>query len=109
MGGAISDERVEVDGHSCIEVRYPHIGDDQYYWFYLDPDLGYRPRKMEQYYDGQLFRTVDSYTYRIIDSVALPVSLCITDYGVSGDLTGEKVGELMLEVDEESIEVNYRQ
>lgn len=106
MGGAIDSTRVDVDGHSCIRVRYPHIGADQYYYFYLDPSIGYRPRKMEQYYGGKLYRSVDSYDYRIINGIALPVSLHITDLGVSGDLTGKTIGELTLSVNEGSIQLN---
>ena len=107
MGGKIMDGTKTVDGSQCIVVRYPHIGKDQYYMFYLDPAIGYRPRRMEQYYNGTLFRVIDSYRYKEFDNgIHLPVEVSVTDYSVAGKYRGAVIATLKLQVDEKNIRVN---
>ncbi|MCE5250916.1 right-handed parallel beta-helix repeat-containing protein [bacterium] len=107
MGGKIMDAKAVVDGHECIVVRYPHIGKDQYYMFYLDPEIGFRPRKMEQYYNETLCRVMDSYRYTALpNGINVPVAVNVTDYGVSGSVKGEIVDTWKLLVDEKSIMIN---
>lgn len=107
LGGRIEKERVKVDGRSCIEVRYPHIGVDQYCYFYLDPAKGYRPMKLVQYYNGKPYRVIDSYRYaEFPDGVSMPLSLKVTDFAVAGPYDGKKVGEWTLTVEPSSLSVN---
>ncbi|MFC1541284.1 nitrous oxide reductase family maturation protein NosD [Candidatus Latescibacterota bacterium] len=107
MGGKIEEKTVNIDGYECIAVRYPHIGKDQYMMFYLDPDAGYRPRKMEQYYNEVLYRVMDSYTYKSFDGgIYLPLQVTVTDYIVSGPDTGKKAATWELAVNENSLRVN---
>ncbi len=107
LGGRIEKDRVKVDGRSCLAVRYPHIGVDQYCYFYLDPGKGYRPMKLEQYYNGKPYRVIDSYRYaEFPDGVSMPLSLRVTDYVVSGVFAGKKAGEWTLTVDQSSLRVN---
>ncbi len=107
LGGKIEKDRVKVDGRSCVAVRYPHIGKDQYFYFYLDPENGYRPMKMTQYYNGKLYREMNSYRYRMFPGkISLPVSVRVTDYAVAGPNDGKKVGEWTLTVNESSLRVN---
>ncbi|MBN1292390.1 MAG: hypothetical protein JXB48_11170 [Candidatus Latescibacteria bacterium] len=107
MGGKIEQNKAVIDGNECIIVRYPHIGKDQYFLFYLDPSVGYRPRKMEQYYNGKLYRRIDSYRYKAFsDDIFLPVQLKITDFVVAKNYRGEIAGQLSLQVREDSIMVN---
>ncbi len=109
MGGMIAEMGATVDGHECIVVRYPHIGKDQYFYFYLDPSIGYRPRKMEQYFNGSLYRVADKYRYKAFpDNIHLPVRVNFTDYGVRGKPKGQKVAEWKLVVDESTLKVNQR-
>ena len=107
MGGKIGDKMAAVDGHDCIVVRYPHIGKDQYCLFYLDPAIGYRPRKMEQFNYEVLSRRIDSYRYmEFSGGIHLPVSVIVTDFAVSKAGRGKIVSSLELRVDENSIKVN---
>jgi hypothetical protein len=107
LGGRIEKKKVEIDGRDCIAVRYPHIGEDQFCWFYLDPDKGYRPMKLVQYYNGKPYRIIDSYRYaEFPEGVSMPLSVRITDYSVAGLYDGKKVGELTLKVNENSLRVN---
>jgi hypothetical protein len=106
MGGRIAEKTVSVDGHECIAVRYPHIGKDQYMMFYLDPDTGYRPRKMEQYCNEVLYRVMDSYTYKSFDGgIYLPLEVTVTDYVVAGKEAGKKAAVWELAVDEKTLSV----
>ncbi|MFC1542042.1 hypothetical protein ACFL50_06295, partial [Candidatus Latescibacterota bacterium] len=98
LGGDVKDETVMIDGHKCVVAVYPHLGADQVYSFYLDPELGYRPRKLEQIFESKLYRTIDGYEYRKINDIALPVKACITDYVVKGPHTGEVAGRLTMTV-----------
>ncbi|MFC1539165.1 nitrous oxide reductase family maturation protein NosD [Candidatus Latescibacterota bacterium] len=107
MGGKIEEKTVDIDGYECIAVRYPHIGKDQYMMFYLDPNTGYRPRKMEQYYNEVLYRVMNSYTYKSFDGgIYLPLEVTVSDYVVSGPDTGKKAASWELEVNESSLRVN---
>ncbi|MFC1608223.1 nitrous oxide reductase family maturation protein NosD [Candidatus Latescibacterota bacterium] len=107
MGGVIFEDTRTIDGHECIIVRYPHIGKDQYFMFYLDPAIGYRPRKMEQFYNEKLCRVVDSYRYKECGGgIHLPVSLDVTDYGLSKSCKNKVIATCRLTVDEDSIKVN---
>ncbi len=109
MGGVISEETVAVDGHQCYEVRYPHIGKDQYFLYYLDPEIGWRPRKMEQYYNESLYRQIDSYEYADCgEGIYLPVSVQVNDFAVFGESIGNPVAKWSLDVDETSLKVNGR-
>ncbi|MFA6471501.1 MAG: right-handed parallel beta-helix repeat-containing protein, partial [Candidatus Latescibacterota bacterium] len=51
LGGEVLPKKEMVDGHECIVIQYPHLGTDQIYKFYLDPSIGYRPRKLEHYFE----------------------------------------------------------
>ncbi|MFC1651028.1 nitrous oxide reductase family maturation protein NosD [Candidatus Latescibacterota bacterium] len=107
MGGIIGEKPENIDGHDCIAVRYPHIGKDQYMMFYLDPNAGYRPRKMEQYCNEVLYRVMDSYTYKsFAGGIYLPLGVTVTDYVVSGPEAGKKAATWELAVDENSLRVN---
>ena len=106
MGGRIAEKTVTVDGHECIAVRYPHIGKDQYMMFYLDPNAGYRPRKMEQYCNEVLYRVMDSYTYKSFDGgIYLPLEVTVTDFVVAGKDAGKKAASWALAVDGNSLSV----
>ena len=98
MGGAIQPERTIVDGHEVIVVRYPHIGKDQYYLFYLDPKIGYRPRLMEQYYLERLYRRVDDYVYENGGGAYVPTHVTVTDYAAAGPFAGKPVAVCELDV-----------
>jgi hypothetical protein len=107
LGGKIEEKPAKVDGVSCTVVRYPHIGNDQYYCFFLDPKHGYRPMKLVHYIGGKPFRVIGSYRYReFSDGISMPVSVTVTDYVVSGIHAGEKAGEWKLLVNENSLLVN---
>lgn len=107
LGGKIAKDRVDVDGRSCIVVKYPHIGNDQYYSFFLDPKNGFRPMRMEEYYGGKPYRVIDSYRYKEFPgNISMPVSVRVTDYAVAGSHSGKRVGEWKLEVNERSLLVN---
>lgn len=107
LGGRIEKKQADVNGRSCIVVRYPHIGKDQYFLFYLDPKNGYRPMRLVHYYNGKPFRVVDSYRYREFpDGISMPVSLTVTDYAAAGPHAGKKAGEWKLLVNENSLRVN---
>ncbi len=107
MGGKIEKTRARIDGHECIVVRYPHIGKDQFFIFYLDPAIGYRPRKMEHYYNDTLYRVIDSYQYKAFSGdINLPVSLKVTDYAVAPPDRGAVAAVWTLMVDENSLAVN---
>ena len=106
LGGAVSDKRETVDGHECIVVKYPHIGADQLYKFYLDPELDYRPRKLEHYYERELYRKIDGYQYKSFNGIYLPVSVTITDYAVKKPHIGKVVGVCTMKVDQSKIRIN---
>ncbi len=59
FGGEVLDKRENVDGHECVVIVYPHIGSDQKYKFYLDPELGFCPRRLEHYFERELYRKID--------------------------------------------------
>lgn len=98
MGGAIQPERAVVDGHEVIVVRYPHIGKDQYFLFYLDPEIGYRPRLMEQYYLERLYRRMDGYVYENGGGTYVPTHVTVTDYAAAGPFAGKPVATWELDV-----------
>lgn len=107
LGGRIAKRKVLVEDRACIDVRYPHIGNDQYYRFLLDPARGYRPMKLVQYCNGKPFRVIDSYRYaEFPGGIFMPVSLRVTDYAVAGRFDGRKTGEWTLAVTENSLRVN---
>lgn len=107
MGGKIEDETFEVDGHECVAVRYPHIGKDQYFLFYLDPEIGYRPRKMVHYYNEFPYRVIDSYRYKTFPGeINVPVYVRVTDLAVTGPHRGRKVAVWELTVSENILKVN---
>ncbi|MFA6472594.1 MAG: hypothetical protein WCU00_11180, partial [Candidatus Latescibacterota bacterium] len=107
LGGRIEKKKQQIDGHSCIVVRYPHIGKDQYFLFYLDPELGYKPRKMIHFYNGKPYRVIESYRYRQFPGdIFMPVYLTVTDYAVKGSQPGIRVGGWKLEVNEKGLRVN---
>ncbi|MCE5252579.1 hypothetical protein LLG96_20440 [bacterium] len=108
LGGEVLGEREMVDGRECVVVRYPHLGQDQVYKFYLDPGLGYRPLKLEQYFDRQLYRRIDDYRYVPTDGMWLPVSVRITDYAVKKPEEGRVIGVTVLRVTPETLVVNGR-
>jgi len=107
MGGVILEDSVVIDGHSCIVVRYPHIGKDQYFNYYLDPAIGYRPRKIEQFLNMELCRVMDGYVYKEFPgSIHLPLKVNVTDFAVLPPCTGQKIGAWSLTVDEKKLKVN---
>ena len=106
LGGAVAEERVKVDGHECVVARYPHLGSDQVYQFYLDPALGYRPRRLEQYFDRALYRRIDGYEYESVQGVMLPVAVTVTDYAVKEPNIGEVIGITEMRVKPGSIQLN---
>jgi hypothetical protein len=107
LGGRIEKKKQPVDGHPCIVVRYPHIGKDQYFLFYLDPELGYKPRKMIHYYNEKPYRVIESYRYlQFPGNISMPVYLTVTDYAAAGPNAGKKVGAWILEVNENGLRVN---
>lgn len=109
LGGRIERKTADIDGHTCMIVRYPHIGKDQYFHFYLDPAIGYRPRKMEFYYHGARYCVFDSYRYKEFpNNIYLPVYVKITDFAVQGSDRGKIVAEWELTVDEKNLKVNGR-
>ncbi len=99
-------EKEMVDGHECIVIKYPHLGSDQIYKFYLDPSLGYRPRKLEHYFERQIYRKIDNYRYETIGGIPLPVSVTITDYTVKEPCLGKIVGTCSMNVIPGSIKLN---
>jgi hypothetical protein len=106
FGGEVLDNREKVDGHECVIIEYPNIGTDLKYRFYLDPEFGYIPRKLEQYVERKLYRTVDSYRYEPVDGVYLPVSVTITDFAVKKPHTGKVVGTCVMNVKPGTIRLN---
>jgi len=92
LGGKFSDDRVTVNGHECIVVEYPHLGTDQIFRFYLDPEICYLPRRIDHYFERELYRRIDGYEYRTIDGISVPVRAVITDFVVKGELTGSVAG-----------------
>lgn len=108
LGGEVLPERVMVDGHECVVARYPHLGSDQVYKFYLDPEIGYRPRRLEQYFDRALYRRIDGYTYAPADGAWLPVSVRITDYAVKEPSKGSVIGITVMRVVPETLLLNGR-
>jgi hypothetical protein len=98
LGGEVLKDTQVVDGHKCVVIMYPHIGADQLFKFYLDPEIGYKPRKLEHYFEHELYRKIDSYVYENIEGVYLPVSLKITDYGVKKPVIGKVAGVTQMKV-----------
>ena len=103
LGGEVFGEREIVDKHKCVVVKYPHLGTDQFFKFYLDPELNYRPRKLEHYFERELYRKIDGYSYKFVAGVYLPVSVTITDYAVKKPHIGKVVGICSMRVDKISI------
>lgn len=108
LGGEQFDETEIVDGHECVVIRYPHIGSDQVYKFYLDPKLGYRPWRLEQYFNTMLYRRIDSYVYVSDNGINLPVSVKITDYAVKKPNVGKVIGITVMNVKPGSLKLNDR-
>ena len=106
--GALLEERAIIDGHKCIVVRYSHIGADQFYKFYLDPKIGYRPWRLEQYFDAGLYRRIDSYVYVSDNGINLPISVKITDYAVKKPHIGKVIGITVMNVKPGSLILNDR-
>ncbi|MHB9027518.1 MAG: right-handed parallel beta-helix repeat-containing protein [Candidatus Latescibacterota bacterium] len=106
LGGLVYPKKESVDGHECIVLQYPHLGADQFYRFYLDPQLGYRPRKLEHYFERKLYRKIDGYRYQTVGGVPLPVAATITDYAVKEPHAGKTVGTCVMKVKAGSIKVN---
>lgn len=106
LGGRVLPARGTVDGASCVVIRYPPLGEDQYYLFYLDPLLGYRPRKLEQYCAGRLFRRIDGYRYETVSGIPLPVAAAVTDYAVTGRYAGKAAGVCVMTVVPGSLVLN---
>ncbi|MFA6472378.1 MAG: NosD domain-containing protein, partial [Candidatus Latescibacterota bacterium] len=109
LGGEVLKEREMIDGRECLVVRYPHLGQDQVYKFYLDPKLGYRPIKLEQYFDRKLYRRIDNYRYAPAGGVWLPVSVRITDYAVKKPAEGRVIGITVMRVTPETLVFNGQQ
>jgi len=103
FGGDVLEKRENVDGHECVVIVYPNIGADQKYKFYLDPVLGYNPRKLEHYFERELYRKIDGYKYEYHDGVYLPVSVNITDYAVKKPHLGKIVGKCTMKVNKISV------
>ena len=106
FGGKVLEKREMVDGHECIVIVYPNIGTDQKYKFYLDPEIGYNPRKLEHYFERELYRKIDGYIYKSLDGIHLPVSVTITDYAVKEPHIGRVVGKCLMKVKEGTLRVN---
>jgi len=98
FGGEVSDERVSVDGHECVVIIYPNIGTDQKFRFYLDPDIGYMPRRLEQYIDTILYRRIDGYRYENRGGASVPVEATITDYAIREPHVGKIAGKCTMKV-----------
>lgn len=108
LGGEVMKERETVDGRECVVVRYPHLGSDQVYKFYLDPARGYRPLKLEQYFDKTLYRRIDDYRYAPAAGTWFPVSVRVTDYAVRKPSQGRVVGVAVMRVTPGTLVVNGR-
>ncbi len=108
LGGEALKEREVVDGRECVVVRYPHLGSDQVYKFYLDPELGYRPRRLEQYFDRTLYRRIDDYRYVRAEGAWLPVSVRITDYSVKEPSKGKVIGVTVMRALPDALRLNGR-
>ncbi len=106
LGGEVLPDRENVDGHECVVVRYPHLGSDQVYKFFLDPELGYRPRRLEQYFEKKLYRRIDDYHYVECNDVVLPVAVRITDYAVKDPYSGRVIGVTAMRLDPGDIRLN---
>ena len=108
LGGEVLPERETIDGHACVVARYPHLGTDQVYKFYLDPDMGYRPRRLEQYFDRTLYRRIDDFRYVSADGAWLPVSVRITDYAVKDPAKGRVIGVTVMRAIPDALLLNGR-
>ena len=106
FGGEVIEKREMVDGHECVVIVYPNIGTDQKYKFYLDPEIGYNPRRLEHYFERELYRKIDGYIYKSFDGMNLPISVTITDYAVKKPHIGKVVGTCLMRVKEETLQVN---
>jgi len=106
FGGEVLDSRESVDGHECVVIVYPNIGADQKYKFYLDPEIGYMPRKLEHYFERELYRKIDSYSYEQVKNVYLPISVTLTDYAVKKPHIGKVVGTTIMKVKPGSLKLN---
>ncbi len=95
-----------MDGHECIVLRYPHLGADQKYVFYLDPSIGYRPRKIEHFFERSLYRRIDGYRYVETGGFHLPLAAVITDFVVRGPDTGKTAGTCAMTVEPGSLRLN---
>lgn len=106
LGGEAVPTRETVDGHECIVIKYPHLGADQKYIFYLDPAIGYRPRKIEHYFERRLYRRVDGYRYAESGGLFLPLTASVTDFVVRGSDVGKIAGTCAMTVEPGSLRVN---
>jgi hypothetical protein len=106
LGGEALPEREMIDGHECVVVRYPHLGSDQVYKFFLDPEINYRPRRLEQYFERNLFRRIDDFVYTSYNGIFLPVAATITDYAVKEPNLGKVIGLTTMRVDPSHFIVN---
>jgi len=106
FGGKVKDSTELVDGHECVVVEYPQIGADQIFRFYLDPELGYLPRKLEQYCNQLLWRRIDRYRYVMDDGVWAPIEVTITDYGIKKPIIGSMVGKTVMKVKNGTMRIN---
>jgi hypothetical protein len=106
FGGDVSDKKVRVDGHDCVVITYPNIGSDQICKFYLDPEMGYCPLRLEHYFERELYRRIDGYSYERIKGIYLPISVTITDFAVKKPHIGKVVGTCTMKVKPSSIRLN---
>jgi hypothetical protein len=108
LGGLVLPDSLKetIDGHECVVVQYPHLGSDQVYKFYLDPALDYRPRRLEQYFDKNLYRRIDNYVYVSSDNIHVPVSVTVTDYAVKEPNIGEVIGIAVMRVNPSKFVLN---
>ena len=106
LGGEAVPKKETVDGHACIVIKYPHLGSDHKFVFYLDPEIGYRPRKLEHYFERRLYRKIESYRYEQVGRMFFPVSATVTDYAVRDPHAGKVVGRCVMNVTPGRLKVN---
>lgn len=105
FGGAVQEKRETVDGRECVVVIYPNIGSDLKYRFFLDPEIGYLPRKMEQFVERELWRRVDGYVYEQRGAAHFPTTVVMTDYAVRKPHIGAVIGKTVMRVKPGTLEV----
>jgi hypothetical protein len=106
LGGEAIPRREKVDGRECIVIKYPHLGADQKYVFSLDPAIGYRPIRIQHFFERRLFREIDGYRYEEVGGMFFPVTATITDYVVRGPFAGKVAGTCVMKVTPGSLRVN---